>query len=777
MKFQPTINIDYFTDLGIFYKVINLEIQEEFSEVTKINFKIFFFDSNIWHINIPLKTEIIIRITEHDNMFQTYEKIYKCFVKETKKEKFNNNESILFQEYYLEIFCLHSLGKLHYSNNFYLWKHKTVGDVIRDVLLKHNLSLEGNVYNLYKFEKELIVQYGENDLHFVERLLQDSGFFYVCVKDSNEIKVYDTNIGYEEINSQVDIYNINKIFLCEMNTISYINECNSLEHEEFIHRDFNHMLPLQLESLKIEDNISYGQLYTYPSNSNNLQEINRSSINKKNQFYKQKYEGLSYCSKFEIGKRIIIEDIKNEHPHVITYVKHFFSSDTPSNNFGTNYNYYNLFKTKDSNETFVTNKILKKPLISSMEVGIVKAEIEGEEISLNNYEKVLIQFNWTKDNILFYVWVPVAQYMAGKIFGSFIMPRVGDEVLIYFINGDPDKPIVYGALHTQKTPKFINELEDKYKTVLLRSQTFNEESILSYNEISIDDKYHEQKLYFQAQKNLEIKIGHENQELEHYYSTKILGKGYKKEFIQEGDNTLEMLKGSKIQSIGGNIKTQVVRTEKGGDVFFTIEDGKLIIKVNGLTDVNITGPTKIKVDDLLDIKAVGPIKIHSDEKILMTAPEITMIADMKISYEAGMMISSKAGEVIYSEAGEVMTMKSGIAINIESNIKLIIKAGFMISVVSGLELTLEGELRTSINGGLELTAEGGCSTGFMSGLATNINGGLEASIKGGLTTELMSGLDTSVEGLNTEITAGLAASVLGAAASSVAGGGLVAMMI
>lgn len=789
---EQTIEIDYFKDTDIDYKVVSLEIEEAISEVTNISCKIFFFEKSIWQINIPLNREIHIKIRENSNE-EIYIKTYKCFIKEVKKEKSFNKDSLFFEEYLLEIICCHGLGKLSYSNNFYLWKHKTVGDVLKDLLLKHNLSLEGNTYGLHEFEKELIVQYGENDLHFFQRLLQSLGFFYVCIEDSNIIKVYNTPLGYEEINEKINIYNINKIRNEQINTIAYINEYNILSQEQFIHRDVNYSLPLPLEGISLEDTISYGKLYTYPSNSNNMKEISKSAIYKKNEFIKKKYTGMSYSFKFEPCKRIIIDDLKDNIPYVITYVKHVFNSNTLNNSKGKTYNYYNNFKTKNAKETFVSHKIFKKPLVSSMEVAIVKSEVDGEEVSFLDYEKVLIKFNWTKDDVMFYVWVPVAQYMAGKIFGSFIMPRVGDEVLIYFINGDPDKPIVYGGLHTKSTEKFVSNVEDKYKTILLRSHTFNEESILSYNEISVDDKLNEQKLFFKAQKDLNVEIGHKEQELEHHYDISLLGKGYKKEFIQDGNNTLEMLKGKKIQSIGGDYINNIKKTESGGDYFLTVEDGKLIIEVGGLGDIYFKGPCKIHSDSSMDISSIGAMRIHSDEKILMTAPMIEMVADDTIKGDAGVnislksvegissesaLISSKALELISMEAGEMINAKAGIGVNIEAGLDLNIKSGLTTNIMSGLEMIIEGGLTTAISGGLEVSIEGGLSASLNGGLDVAIDGGLEAGINGGLVAEVAGGLTAAVDGgLSAEVTSGLVAAVLGAVAASLAGGGLVAMMI
>jgi type VI secretion system secreted protein VgrG len=790
---EPQIKISYFEERLIDYRVIECIILEGLSKPIEIETLIFFTKKHIWEVDIELgfETKIYIKQYIKENIII---REYECFIEKSEKTKYLKEDSLLYCEYLLKINFSHQLKKLHYRNNYTLWNNKTYGHVLLEILNFHKIELTGNLFALMKSEIEIIVQYGETDLDFFSRILQFFGYYYYCDEKLPIVKIFDSDIGYEEIVvDNLEEYKISHKRNFQMGTIFYINEIKKLTYEKFINRDFNIKIPLNLEGATINESLTYGELLTYPSNSINSIEIEKAVTNKKKIFIDKKYEGQSYCFNFKCGKRIFINDILNEKPQVIISVNHYFIVDTKNSNY-TLYNYWNDFQTISSEKIYVSENIYLEPKISSMQVGIVKTSIEGEEIYLKDFSKVLIKLSWVKDDPELYCWVPVAQNMCGKGFGSFIMPRKEDEVLIYFINGNPSTPVIYGSLHTDKNPRFCGETDDKYKIFLMKSHTFYNEKFTSSNEISMSDKLDEQLLFLKAEKDLNIEIGNKGKSLENNYKTAILGIGNKIDYIENGEYKIILENGDLIKEIKGNQETRIFRGEKGGDKRIFISDGKLQIGVDGEGGIHIetSGPCILRTDNSMKIQAIGRIDIESGEEIRMAAPKIKIIGEEEVNIEAGQIIGMKSGIEIIEEAVERINRKSGMEMIDEAGEKIIRRSGMeivdeaamrigsvsggeiildassLLSGRSGMEMLFDSGVNMSINSGVRVGIESGVivdlnsgvEINIDSGVSTGIRGGVDVTIDGGLSVGINSGISVHIEsGVEVEIASGVSVNV------------------
>ncbi|WGW00174.1 type VI secretion system tip protein TssI/VgrG [Vibrio sp. YMD68] len=130
---------------------------------------------------------------------------------------------------------------------------------------------------------------------------------------------------------------------------------------------------------------------------------------------------------------------------------------------------------------------------------------EGEEIFCDEYGRVKIRFHWDRDEIddeQRSCWVRVSQSWAGGQYGAMALPRIGHEVIVSFLNGDPDQPIITGrTYHATNTPPYALP-ENKTKTVL-RSQTHQGEG---FNELSFEDQAEKEQIYLHAQKDFDAQV-------------------------------------------------------------------------------------------------------------------------------------------------------------------------------------------------------------------------------------------------------------------------------
>jgi type VI secretion system secreted protein VgrG len=137
--------------------------------------------------------------------------------------------------------------------------------------------------------------------------------------------------------------------------------------------------------------------------------------------------------------------------------------------------------------------------------GVQSAVIVGpkdQEIYTDEFGRVRVQFPWDRDGVddeHSSCWLRVNQGWGGKGYGMMLIPRVGQEVLVGFLEGDPDRPIITGRLFNQTNPVPYRLPEHKTVSAWKSHSSIGGEG---YNEIKFEDKTGEELVYIQAEKNL-----------------------------------------------------------------------------------------------------------------------------------------------------------------------------------------------------------------------------------------------------------------------------------
>ncbi|QYX45625.1 type VI secretion system tip protein VgrG [Pseudomonas tussilaginis] len=130
----------------------------------------------------------------------------------------------------------------------------------------------------------------------------------------------------------------------------------------------------------------------------------------------------------------------------------------------------------------------------------------GEEIFCDEYGRVKVEFHWDRTELnsdKSSCWLRVASSWAGQGFGAVTLPRIGMEVLVTYLEGDPDQPLITGCVPNRLTPQPYPLPANKTKTVL-RSRSSPDNG--GYNELSIEDRKGQELIYLRAQRDLEQKV-------------------------------------------------------------------------------------------------------------------------------------------------------------------------------------------------------------------------------------------------------------------------------
>ncbi|EMV5443206.1 type VI secretion system tip protein VgrG, partial [Escherichia coli] len=147
---------------------------------------------------------------------------------------------------------------------------------------------------------------------------------------------------------------------------------------------------------------------------------------------------------------------------------------------------------------------LLKPLVDGPQSAVVTGPA-GEEIFCDEHGRVRVKFNWDRYNPADQdssCWIRVAQAWAGTGFGNLAIPRVGQEVIVDFLNGDPDQPIIMGRTyhHENRTP---GSLPGTKTQMTIRSKTYKGSG---FNELKFDDATGKEQVYIHAQKNMNTEV-------------------------------------------------------------------------------------------------------------------------------------------------------------------------------------------------------------------------------------------------------------------------------
>uniref|UniRef100_UPI00201F32E9 type VI secretion system Vgr family protein n=1 Tax=Vreelandella olivaria TaxID=390919 RepID=UPI00201F32E9 len=216
----------------------------------------------------------------------------------------------------------------------------------------------------------------------------------------------------------------------------------------------------------------------------------------------------------------------------------------------------------------------------------------GEEIHCDEYGRVKVQFPWDRyasSDDTASCWVRVSQGWAGAGYGSIAIPRIGQEVVVSCLEGDPDQPLITGrTYHAVNTPPYLLP-EHKTRTGI-KTQTHQGEG---FNELCFEDKAGEEFIYLHAQKNLELHVQNSRQKRVEFDDTATIG-----------NNSYLAVANDRVETIDGNrdITVHTNHTEQ------------------------IDGERGLKVGGSYRAHANGDITLKADGELILDASKITLVA-------------------------------------------------------------------------------------------------------------------------------------------------------
>ncbi len=395
------------------------------------------------------------------------------------------------------------LALLKHRKNCRIFQEKKVDQIIGSIFSEMGFSdFEWKLQKSYQ-PRGYCVQYRESDLDFVTRLLTEEGIFYYFKHEDGKhtLVLSDYAKGYET----VPIASLDVIDGAHTNfTIkNWRHSYNFLSGKVSI-TDYNFETPATnlaafQKSLVKLPNIDKFEVYDYPGE------------------YAQKTEGDNYATTrmeaIESGYSIV--EAGSDYPHmgpgyvftvgehhdksekkakyVVTSVVHRGEEGGYRAGSGGSGTYSNTFVCAPAETVMRPNANIAKPVVSGSQTALVVGP-SSEEIFTDEYGRIKVQFYWDREgkkDDKSSCWIRVAQIWSGKKWGAQYIPRIGQEVVISFLEGDPDRPLVIGSVYNAEVmPPY--ELPANKAHSGVKSRSTKEGGKENYNEIMfIDDKGNE----------------------------------------------------------------------------------------------------------------------------------------------------------------------------------------------------------------------------------------------------------------------------------------------
>jgi len=400
--------------------------------------------------------------------------------------------------------------------NSRIFQNKSVIEIISDLFGQHNVAFKDNTISTYP-KYEYCVQYQESDLDFVTRLLQQEGIFYYFdhSPSAHVLTLLDSITAYQKCDESV--------VECYSGTLSQSHVAHwqgglSMASGAFSQKGYDFTQPKKFPSgenlvATLPSQANY-EVFDYigesefNSRSKAVADIRLESLQK--DMYKS--TGQGDCRSFCGGKTFAFSDHEDSRyigkSFLITSLR---TSASQPNQTGASQSggdiYRNDFECVPDSTVYRPTALKNKALINGVQTAVVTGD-PGDEILVDNYGRVKVQFHWDREgqnDSKSSCWIRVAQNWAGNKWGAFFFPRVGQEVLVDFINGDPDQPIISGAIYNADLmPPY--SLPGKKTQSGIKSRSTKSGGASNFNELRFEDEIGKELLFFQAEKDHQLNV-------------------------------------------------------------------------------------------------------------------------------------------------------------------------------------------------------------------------------------------------------------------------------
>jgi len=553
-----------------------------------------------------------------------------------------------------------------------IFQDKTVLDILKDVFKRHELTNFEEALSGRYSTREYCVQYRETDFNFVSRLMEQEGIYYYFKHENGKHTLVladsaSAHTPYPEF-EELEYHPADKGTATDQCISDWIVETH-LQPGAYALNDFdfrNTQKDLQARAkVKRAHAAAAFEIYDYPGRYTEAGDGD-AYARKRIEELQAQYEvaaAISDCRGICTGYSFTLanhpRDDQNR-KYLITAAEYEIKGDEffSSGQRGGGCSYSCRFGAIEAGQAFRAPRTTPKPTVPGPQTALVVGP-SGEEVFTDEYGRVKVKFHWDRYSAAdenSSCWIRVAQVWAGKSWGAMYLPRMGQEVVVEFIEGDPDQPIITGRVYNaQAMPPY----EPKANKTLSTLKSNSSKGGGGFNEIRFEDKKGEEQIFVHAEKNLDIRVKNDRFEtIEHDRHVVVENekfeqvKSHRNEFVEQnhleeiGQDRNLTVKGKEAKEVGKSlsltVKGDVIEVFKADHSEQTTGDYCLKaqnVVIEGLQNITLSvGGSYIAIE-------AGSIEISTSGRLKVDGMQVQIDGKTQTSVQGGVMTEVKGGVV------------------------------------------------------------------------------------------------------------------------------------
>lgn len=476
-----------------------------------------------------------------------------------------------------------------------IFQHQTVPEVLKKVFEGFEVSFE--IQGTFK-PRNYCVQYRESDFEFASRLMEEEGIFYFFEHTGGTHKLIVANTPQSHrdcpvkstipyfivVEEQEDFLGSVKTWLAEY----------KLQSGKVTFWDYNFQLPTNKLDAEQPSRFNVGgnqdlEIYEFaagyakkydgidktgapnPSDLQNVFPDKTQTAKIAMQVIDAQYKtvsGTSDCCTMTAGHKFKLFNhprSENNTQHIIVSIVHgmvqnpsYTTNEVVSNAYS---NSFTCIAHEAGSPPFRPKKTRERPAMRGSQTATVVGPA-GEEIFTDKYGRVKVQFNWDRSGQFdsnSSCWIRVSQNWAGNKWGTMFIPRIGMEVIVNFLEGDPDQPIISGCVYNPESMPPYTLPDEKTKSTIKSNSSSGGKG---FNEFRFEDKKGSEQIFIHAEKNQDIRVKNDCMELIKHDRHLIIEneqfeKVKKDKHLQVGGDQNEKIGGTMSLNVGGDLQDKV----------------------------------------------------------------------------------------------------------------------------------------------------------------------------------------------------------------------------
>jgi type VI secretion system secreted protein VgrG len=513
-----------------------------------------------------------------------------------------------------------------------IFQEKTVPEIIKEVFADHSMAVFDDGLTGTYIKREYCVQYRETDFNFVSRLMEEEGIYYYFEHGDGKhtLKLVDSDTGHKKLDGKPNIaYHLpGRSLHGDEEYIQIFRQDQRIQPGLVATRSYDFAKPkadlgVKAQNIQKHESADYEWYdfegdYIQTDNGDHLAQVRVDELHSEFELA----EAECNVREIAVGRLFGFTNAPRkdqEKDYLIVSAEWDLQNNTYETVTQEDAVYHCTMKVLQSKQQFRPARSTPRPTMGGPQTAVVVGP-GGEEIYCDKYGRVKVQFHWDrygKKNENSSCWIRVSNPWAGANWGGMAVPRMGQEVVVDFLEGDPDQPIIIGRVYNaDQMPPYA--LPANMTQTGIKSRSSKGGGAANFNEIRFEDKKGSEQVFIHAEKNQDIEV--ENDE------TKWVGHDRKKTI--DHDETV-LVKNNRTETVGVNEKIDIGanRTETVGanESISVTANRTRTVGQNEVVTVGLTRTHTVGVNEAISVGAAQEVTVGGLQAITVGANQTTNV--------------------------------------------------------------------------------------------------------------------------------------------------------